>query len=187
MDLHILRNGRCNASSRWNFAGVADVFAEVFKQPKFLKQSPRIIRNFHGDVKKKCRSPVTHIFKSQRSLREALPKRRRIGKFPVKIFQCTFASFSHHSYIDRTNRRLIYFAHDEYVTRVYNKSVFEDSAVNRRSRVLRRKTPSLLNRTHTSFMRYTNKLMKHVSSCSLHCDLTRKSAIAKLLFSRWLF
>lgn len=102
----------------------------------------RIIRNFNGDVKKKCRSPVTHIFKSQRSLREALPKRRRIGKFPVKIFQCAFASFSHHSYIDRTNKRLIYFAHDEYVTRVYNKSVFEDPAVNRRSWVLRRKTPS---------------------------------------------
>lgn len=121
----------------------------------------RIIRNFHGDVKKKCRFSVTHIFKSQRSLREALPKRCRIGKFPVKIFQCAFASFSHHSYIDRTNRHLIYFAHDEYVTRVYNKSVFKDPAVNR-SRVLRRKTPSLLNRMHTSFMRYTNKLTKHV-------------------------
>lgn len=124
----------------------------------------RIIRNFHGDVEKKCRSSVTHISESQRSLREGIAKAISDWKVSSENFPVHFCFFP---------SSLVYWSNEQAFNlfrtrRIRNARIQQIGVWGSRSKSLiasLAKKNTIAFESHalyTSFMWYSNKLTKHV-------------------------
>jgi hypothetical protein len=114
MDLDTLRDGPCRKFSS-KFCEVT----EVFEQLKFPEQS--LVSNntkFSREFKKKMSISREAHFRESNISPRSVAEATSDWKVSSKNFLVSFR-FVPPSYIDRTNGRLIYFAHDEYVMHAF--------------------------------------------------------------------